>query len=135
MDDFALWNRALTAAEIGALAQGASPLNLLGFTSFIGTDLLPMRGVNATAYTRFPFTFAGTPDFDALRLRMKYEDGFIAYLNGVEIARRNAPAASQWNSPATADRTRLAALTWEPLKFPVEARCWRKGRTSSPSRR
>ena len=118
MDDFAVWNRALTAAEIGALAQGASPLNLLGFTNSIGTNLLPMRGVNATAYTRFAFTFTGTPDFDALRLRVKYEDGFVAYLNGVEIARRNAPASPQWNSPATADRSRSAALAWEPLEIP-----------------
>ncbi len=118
VDDFAVWNRALTATEIAALAQGASPLNLLGFTSSIGTSLLPMRAVNATAYTRFPFTFSGTLDFDALRLRVKYEDGFVAYLNGVEIARRNAPAAPQWNSPATADRTRSAALAWEPLEIP-----------------
>ena len=118
VDDFAVWNRALTAAEIGALAQGASPLNLLGFTNFLGTNLLPMRGVNATAYARFPFTFTGTPDFDALRLRVKYEDGFVAYLNGVEIARRNAPAVPQWNSLASTDRTRSAALAWEPLEIP-----------------
>lgn len=120
-DDFAVWNRALTATEIGALAQGASPLNLLGFTSLLGTDVGPMRGANATAYTRLPFTFAGAPDFDALRLRVKYEDGFVAYLNGVEIARRNAPAAPQWNSPATADRTRSAALAWEPLEITAGA--------------
>ncbi len=117
-DDFAVWNRALSPVEIGALAQGASPLNLLGFTNLIGTNLLPMRGVNATAYARFPFTFTGAADFDTLRLRVKYEDGFVAYLNGEEIARRNAPAVPQWNSPAAADRTRVAALVWESLEIP-----------------
>lgn len=116
-----MWNRAHTAAEIGALAQGATPLNLLGFTSSIGTDLLPMRGVNATAYTRFPFTFTGAPDFNGRRLRTKYEDGFVAYLNGVEIAHSNAPAVPQWNKPATADRTCAAALVREPLEIPGSA--------------
>ena len=27
---------------------------------------------------------------------MKYDDGFIAYLNGTLIASRNAPAVAQW---------------------------------------
>ena len=33
---------------------------------------------------------------------MKYDDGFVAYLNGQEIARRNAPAALAWNALASA---------------------------------
>ena len=118
VDDFAVWNRALGMDEIVALSQGATPLNMLGFTALLGTDLLAMRGVNATAYTRFPFTFTGTPDFNSLRLRVKYEDGFVAYLNGTEIARRNAPSTPQWNSLATADRSRLDGLVWVPLELP-----------------
>ena len=42
--------------------------------------------------------------FDTLTLRMKYEDGFVAYLNGQEIARRNEPGSLQWNSAAKSDR-------------------------------
>ena len=34
----------------------------------------------------------------------KFHNSFIAYLNGTEIARRNAPAQTRWNSPATARR-------------------------------
>ena len=36
--------------------------------------------------------------FDALLLNMRYDDGFVAYLNGVEVARRNAPASLAYNS-------------------------------------
>jgi hypothetical protein len=36
-----------------------------------------------------------------LTLRMKYDDGFAAYVNGTEIARANAPAQMEWNSRAT----------------------------------
>jgi hypothetical protein len=52
-----------------------------------------MRGVNATAYLRVPFNgVADTNCLDTVRLRMGFDDGFVAYLDGVEIARRNAPA-------------------------------------------
>ena len=36
---------------------------------------------------------------------MKYDDGFIAYLNGVPIAQENAPGNPVWNSGATAGHT------------------------------
>ena len=32
---------------------------------------------------------------------MRYDDGFVAYLNGTEVLRRNAPATLGWNSSAT----------------------------------
>ena len=56
-----------------------------------------MRRVNASAYIRIPLEFGDGADFDLLVLRMKFEDGFIAYLNGVEVARENAPNDSRWD--------------------------------------
>ena len=43
-----------------------------------------------------------------LTLRMRYDDGFVAYLNGTEIARRNAPDSASskltlWTSRSTVD--------------------------------
>lgn len=64
-----------------------------------------MQGTNATLWTRIPFEVDDEVDFQALFLRMHYNDGFVAYLNGQEIARRNAPASLNWNSTATASRT------------------------------
>jgi hypothetical protein len=48
---------------------------------------------------------------------MKYDDGFIAYLNGSEVARRNAPAAAVWNSAATAEHPDPQALAFEELNI------------------
>jgi hypothetical protein len=62
----------------------------------------PMAGRASSAYLRLPFTVANPGVFTTLTLRMTYNDGFIAWLNGVEVARRNAPAAAQWNSLALA---------------------------------
>ena len=38
--------------------------------------------------------------FDTLTLRMRYDDGFIAYLNGIDVARSRAPDSPVWNSAA-----------------------------------
>ncbi len=62
-----------------------------------------MSGVNASVLTRVPFRVADDPSrFAEMDLAMNYDDGFVAYLNGVEIARRNAPSDVAWNSHATA---------------------------------
>ena len=74
--------------------------NYLGlFQTDIGDT---MRGINASAYFRLPFNVTDPAALKELRLRMQYDDGFVAYLNGVEVARRNAPDTVSWNSAATA---------------------------------
>jgi len=35
-----------------------------------------------------------------LKLRLKYDNGFVAYLNGAKVAEANAPSDPQWFSPA-----------------------------------
>ncbi|HYW81362.1 MAG TPA: CotH kinase family protein, partial [Thermoguttaceae bacterium] len=76
-----------------------------GFGSSIQTDIGPqMQDQNASAWIRATFEIDDLVEFDAMQLRMKYNDGFVAYLNGQEVARRNAPASPSWNSTATAAR-------------------------------
>ena len=64
------------------------------YGGLIGTDVQSeMLGVNTSALTRIAFDVADPGAPDELTLRMKYDDGFLAYLNGQEVASRNAPAA------------------------------------------
>ncbi|MEX2186307.1 MAG: lamin tail domain-containing protein [Pirellulales bacterium] len=63
-----------------------------------------MKDVNATALVRATFDVADPAAFDSFKLRMRYDDGFVAYLNGVEITRRNAPATPAHDSAATMAR-------------------------------
>jgi len=73
-----------------------------GYESLIGLDIESMFNVNGSAYIRIEFE-AGDPSvFDQLSLRMKYDDGFVAYLNGTKVASTNAPASPAWDSLATA---------------------------------
>ena len=87
----------------------------------IGVNYLPLIGLNveslmypnhASLYARVPFTVANPGDWSGLTLRLKFEDGFIAYLNGQEIARSNAPANATFNSVALAPRTDTSATNF-----------------------
>ena len=85
-----------------------------GFSGLIETDVEGvMKDVNASMYVRIPFSVESPELVESLTLKMKYDDGYVAYLNGQEIARRNAPASPSWNSSATADRSDAMAGTWE----------------------
>jgi hypothetical protein len=52
-----------------------------------------------------------------LSLRMRYDDGFVAYLNGVKIASANAPANPVYNSKATAEHEAGA----DPVSFDLSS--------------
>ena len=105
VDDFAIWDGALTAAEITALAAGASPLTARKLTPWIATDVAPaMHLLNTGIYARIAFPVTDPTLLNVLLLRMRYDDGFVAYLNGVEVARRNAPSNPTHLSAATSAR-------------------------------
>ncbi len=88
------------------------------YRPLLATDVeSPMLGVNASAYLRLPFTVADPAALESLTLRMRYDDGFVAYLNGQEVARRNAPAAPLWNSAATAAHPNDQALIFEDFNL------------------
>ncbi|MCP4190749.1 MAG: hypothetical protein GY768_08980 [Planctomycetaceae bacterium] len=86
-----------------------------GYDALFGLDLadppnnqasVGMYEVNQTAYARIPFSLDTDPtEFDALSLRMKFDDGFVAYINGEEVARDNAPETVTWNSGANGSRS------------------------------
>jgi hypothetical protein len=84
------------------------------FTPLIGLDIQgQMKDVNATAYLRFPFRVDDPSHFDTLEFSIRYDDGFVAYLNGVEIARRNATGTPTWTSSASRARTNVEAMEFE----------------------
>ena len=75
-----------------------------GFARQIGLDVSAMRNVNQTVYVRVPFVVEDPSTLRSLTLRMGFDDGMIAYINGHEVARYNAPAwdTETWNSGAPA---------------------------------
>ncbi len=70
---------------------------------------------SATAYIRVPFQLQTTAGIDAFNLRMKYDAGFVAYINGQRIAARNAPSSPTWESASTGSRSDVDAVVFEEM--------------------
>jgi hypothetical protein len=76
-----------------------------GYAAWVGLDVSAMRNANATVYVRVPFFVEDPSVIRSLTLRLRFDDGMIAYINGHEVARDNAPALTEetWNSSAPGD--------------------------------
>lgn len=75
------------------------------FEPFFTTDLEgAMYDSNASVYVRYEFEVVNPAVIEQLFLRIRYEDGFVAYLNGNLIADGSEPNPLGWNSSATATR-------------------------------
>jgi hypothetical protein len=86
----------------------------VSFRSAVRTDVASlMTNRSASAFVRLPFVVSDPSALQVLKLRVRYEDGFVAYLNGQWIASRNAPSAPAWDSVATASRDGSQALVYE----------------------
>ena len=73
-----------------------------GYETLIGLNVNSQMQSNNSVYIRIEFNVTNPAAFDRLELRMKYDDGFVAFLNGTVLASANSPASPQWNSSATA---------------------------------
>ncbi|HBO45619.1 MAG TPA: hypothetical protein DD670_17170 [Planctomycetaceae bacterium] len=85
------------------------------FAPFIQTNINPTNTLpmaNTTLYVRYSFEAADASALDKLTFRVRFDDGFIAYLNGVKVAENRAPASPAWNSAATADHHDSLAVEW-----------------------
>jgi hypothetical protein len=79
-----------------------------------------MQDVNTSIYARSYFNVANPDDVRELTLRMRFDDGFAAFINGVEVARRFAPATLTYNSATNAPGSEGAngddnALIFQPF--------------------
>ncbi|MFM1768214.1 MAG: hypothetical protein RJA22_743 [Verrucomicrobiota bacterium] len=96
----------------------ALQVSALSFTAPTNGLAALMLSNSPSAYVRVPFVLASASGISSLTLRIRCNDGFVAYLNGQPVASRNAPAAPQWNSTATAVRS--AALAEDILIIPPD---------------
>ena len=118
LDNVRMWNVALTAEQIRMMAEGATPeqVTVGAFEELLGSNIQnELKGVNSSALVRVPFHVDDPGLIDRLILQMKYDDGFVAYINGQEVARRNAPDEVSWNSNAIFDRQTFESETFEDI--------------------
>ncbi|MEZ5304751.1 MAG: lamin tail domain-containing protein [Verrucomicrobiales bacterium] len=115
IDDVALYDSPLPAADIALLAAGEPPIGTGAFPGLVATEAAPGPSV----YLRFRFQVDDPGAIQALTLDMRYDDGFAAYLNGTPVAASNAPASPDWDSTALAPRAN--DLAFAPERFDASA--------------
>ncbi|HAB15609.1 MAG TPA: hypothetical protein DCE44_04070, partial [Verrucomicrobiales bacterium] len=90
------------------------------YAALIQTDVGPlMRGRSTTCWVRQSFEVADPSALSDWQLRVQYDDGFVAWLNGELVATRNAPAAPTWNSAATQNHPDNEALIADEIPLPA----------------
>jgi len=91
-------------------------IELPGLIDAVDTDVAAlMHGLESSLWTRIPFDLPSVAGVESLILNVRYNDGFVAYLNGQPIAGRNAPAVVRWNSTATAARSVAESLVVDQI--------------------
>jgi hypothetical protein len=117
LDEVAIYNRELSAAEVASQFQ-ASVSGGTPYGPILGLDVrAAMHGVNSSAYLRIPFNLEDASLVDRLQLRLRYDDGFVAYLNGQEILSANSAETNDWNAAATARHFDSAAVAFEEFNM------------------
>jgi len=89
-----------------------------GYEQFFSLDVTDaMYGANGSCYIRIPFEVSGEDysEMSGLLLNVRYDDGFVAYLNGVEIQRVMFNGDPSWNSEANANHSDIDAIDLEPF--------------------
>jgi hypothetical protein len=101
-----------------------------GFESLIGINVqTQMYSRNASCYVRIPFntTVTDLSGVTGLTLKIRYDDGFVIYLNGAEIARKNFTGNPTWNSAANTQNPDDAAVAFESFDVTAHANKLRLG--------
>lgn len=98
LDDFRFYKRLLTAQEIAEIRSGDGVAPITGISTDVGNAML---GINGSVLVRIPFLVNDPDAISLLTLKIRYDAGFAARLNGQDIAQDNLPAPLVWNAFAS----------------------------------
>ena len=119
--DDSSWNMAVSGIGYD---ESSTYRSLFGTNGDLGDQL---NGVNTSVYVRISFDVTAPGAVAQLILKMKYDDGFVAFLNGQRVADSNSPGASSWNSAASTDNPDGNAVIFEDFNLDAFASVLRDG--------
>ena len=123
--DDSRWMQGRGAAGYETKARGSTGTL---YHDYIGLNLQAVAAqINTTAYLRYTFPVSGGTAYQRMVLRMRYDDGFVAYLNGKEICRANAPEVLTWNAQSGGKHDDDAALEFVDFDVSSHVRLLRDG--------
>ena len=116
------WREPGFDAGAAGFSAGTAALGLEGrpdsSSTYVGLFTTELPESAHAVRARMEFDLASASAISSMELRMRYDNGFVAYLNGQEIQRDNVPDRLGWFStaPETSPRDTLAR---ELTSFPI----------------
>lgn len=109
--------------------NGVWQVGASGFGYGDSDDNTTLTSPVTSVYIRKEFTINDTATVEEAALYMDFDDGFVAYLNGVEIARANMPAAAfpAYTDVATANSEARLYQGVAPLNYAIARTALRQG--------
>ena len=111
--------------------NGAGYERNFGYNSIISPMLNfeeDLYNKNESLYLRYSFDVDQSSEIGKLILRMKFDDGFIAYINGNRVTSANAPLNARWNSGATSLHDDQLALEFQSFDISSQKKHLRDGK-------
>ncbi|UCD49904.1 MAG: hypothetical protein JSW27_20535, partial [Phycisphaerales bacterium] len=122
---------ALSFDDAGWLS-GATPIGYeagSGYETHLATDLSDMQNNYISVYARREFVVDDPNRLTGLTLTVDFDDGYLAYLNGVAVANANAPNPTAYGQPAGASHEACAGTCDpEPIDLTEHIEILRRGR-------
>ena len=79
-----------------------------------------MSGVSPSVFARYTFEIENqATNLHAVKLRVKFDDGYAAFLNGRLIDSKHAPIDLEWDSTATQSHRDVDAVQWQEVEIDV----------------
>ena len=120
------FNDAAWKSGTGGVGYDTDTTSAQSYIPVIGAGLdvkTEMNTKNTACYVRVKFSVTNPSQYTRMRLRMKYDDGFVAYLNGVKIAEAGYQPTTggltyppPFNAKAVADYGEANALQWKDFE-------------------
>lgn len=98
-----------------------TPVN---YAAYYGGNANPrslISGQSRALFVRFQPVLTNIASAAGLKLRMKFDDGFAAWLNGTLVASNLAPATPSWDSLASGNRDDVLNSAWATFDVPLVA--------------
>ena len=112
-----------SAFDDGAWATGRLPV-FYG-EALTGTELTDMQNRYSSVFLRRAFTLDSSADVQSLVLRVKVDDGFIAWINGREVARFGFPTGTSRSPHWPRSPRQSRSISWT-TRWPCPRTCSRR---------
>lgn len=92
--------------------------NSSGYEGLISFDVHDdMYDEYTSCYIRIPFSVNSQDlaGFNSMTLKARYDDAFVAYINGTEVARRNFTGTPEWDSNADNGNHEASSSNWDEI--------------------